>query len=401
MENQPIETTEQTTQAPVESAALDLMLSDEAVTSEQDNFRDIVNRASGVKESGIDAAESARKSQLASIEGTFGREQRNLERNARDARTAFAQGSSMGTSTAQFKLLNDTINQNLGDIKARKEEARLNADSNYLAQLNQLEVEYLAQKQNASQVMFSNLMQIAGLGQAESQFSKQFGLQRQQFEQQKQAQQFQQEQAIGSIALQFGLDMQEGETLDSIIDRAAPIVTEQRGMDRKEQELRLQQIRASINQANASAAQIRTAAARDQKVSGMSPEELKQAVQLGLVSPDEAFKTADSTEQRNAVISAQREGLNALAGQSIAQYAQDSSMSRQDIIDTVMAENPGLLSTEVAAMVDGSMSGTEKPFVSVVDVLSEIPETLLRGADKFDKFIGIQADEQTRKSLGL
>lgn len=391
MENQPIETTEQTTQTPVESAALNLMLSDEAVTSEQDNFRDIVNRASGVKESGIDAAEAARKSQLASIEGTFGREERNLERNARDARTAFAQGSSMGTSTAQFKLLNDTINQNLGDIKARKEEARLNSDSNYLAQLNQLEADYLLQKQNASQAMFNNIMQIAGLGQQATQFNKQFGLQRQQFEQQERAQQFQQEQAIGSIALQFGLDMQEGESLDSIIDRAAPLVTEQRGLDKKEQELRFEQLRASINQSKASANQIRAAAARQEKVSSMTPEALKQAVQLGLVAPDVAFSTADNPEQRNAVISAQREGLTALAGQSVAQYAQDSSMSRQDIIDTVMAENPGLVSTEIQAMVDDALSVSGSTNKSNGDnlpqILKNMGESGIRARDDLQYFL--------------
>lgn len=299
MENQPIETTEQTTQTPVESAALNLMLSDEAVTSEQDNFRDIVNRASGVKDTGIDAAEAARKSQLASIEGTFGREQRNLERNARDARTAFAQGSSMGTSTAQFKLLNDTINQNLGDIKARKEEARLNSDSNYLAQLNQLEADYLLQKQNASQAMFNNIMQIAGLGQQATQFNKQFGLQARQMELQEQAQQFEQKQALNSVALEFGLEVGEGETMESIINRATPLVQEMRGLEKQRAELSLQQMRTSIAESNQRMAQVAQARADRKKLEGLTADDIIKREQLGLPIP-EGFLDVMPTNERNA-----------------------------------------------------------------------------------------------------
>ena len=349
MENEPIETTQETTSGPVESAALNLMLSDEAVTSEQDNFTDIINRAQGVQESGRAAATANLAAQNQSIDNSFGRAERELQRDAGNARAAFAQGSAMGTSTAQFKLLDDTINKNLNDIKSRKEEARLNADSAYLQQLNLLEVQYLEQKQQAGQVMFNNLMQIAGLGQSQSQFNKSFGLQARQVELQEQAQQFQQEQALNSVALEFGLELQPGETMESIINRATPIVQEMRGLEKQQAELSLEQMRSSIATQRAQRAQITQARGDRERLQGvianLSEQEKKTLIQSGDLN-SEVFREAGDAEGLKTLASYQKDLIiGGATADAVEMFNQD--MDEQSIKDTLIATNPGLVEAEI------------------------------------------------------
>lgn len=385
MENAKIETTEKT---PVQSAALDLMMSDEAVSSQQQNVTDIVNRAESVRDTGIAAAGGARDAQMAGIEGSFGREERTLGLNITQAKRAFAQGSSMGTSTAQFKLLNDTITKNLGDLKSRKEEARLNADSDYLAQINSLEMGYLEQQQAATQQAFNNILGIAGLNQ-----------QSQQIMLQERAQDFAQKKAVGDIALQFGLNVEDGDTLESLLNKAAPIVQGDRAQATEEQALRMDQIRQAIKTAQAQeqsnraqAASVRQAMSENKRLEDMDQDALATLVAQGMIDPTKAISLGASPTK---LLAADKSYSADLATQDIQQLAAEGS-SKEDIIDTVKAGNPNLSRAEIAALVENAQFPTDADGgnFTIRNVAGGLGAGLLQAGLGTMKFFGAEKDAQ-------
>ena len=293
--------------------ALDLLTGGEAVTSQQEQVSGLIKDARDVKEKGVAAAEAGLEASKVRIEGTFGREINSAQQASRSTRRSFAQGSSMGTSTAQFKLMNDTINKTLGDLSSRKEEALANADATAAQQIAQLETNELSFRTQANQQYFQNLLGISGVQQAQE------GLELQQ-----RAQEFSEGQSIGSIALQFGLDVEDGETIDSIISRAQPFAS-------KEMKLRLDQMQTSINTQRLQAKEIQSKINNRESLKGMGIDAIaKFAIQSGadplslvLDHGVDAIKLDTAIVTQKKVLAAEDVALAIAGGDSAEVIAED------------------------------------------------------------------------------
>lgn len=220
-------------------------------------------------------------SQDTGIEEKFSQAQRAVERstaagstriaNQFDREIAFQSGqqglaiqgqlegrSGFGTNIVALRNLVETTDKQLNDLKTRKEELIMQNNAQGAAQVAQLEIQALQFKQQAQQQVFSNLL---GLGS--------FGLQRGQLRQgaegleiQRNAQTIQKSQfdqkmkfdenmAMSSIALQYGLSVQPGETLQSLYSRATRDMGEN-----SPAALAIKQVQSEINRNNAQIAQI-------------------------------------------------------------------------------------------------------------------------------------------------
>jgi hypothetical protein len=357
------------TNSTLQDTALSFLTSDRAVSSQQTNMKDIVSRAEKLTGATRDAAEAGRTAALTSADNVFGNDMRSMQTQSDNAYTAFAQSSQMGTSTAQYKLLNDTVQKNMNDIRGRMVEAQQTADYNYYTRLQEAELNEIKIRQDATQQQFQNLLGLAGIQQQKDSFLLQ-----------QKAQDFSQKQAIGSIALQFGLDVQEGDTLDSIIGRAAPLATEER-------QLELDQIRTQIaaqkaSMARASAAVGAAKAGNGTIDSDILPQDLFEAVRGGSVSLTDAYKTAKTPEQVAAV----QKGEEQLYKESIStQFESGSYKTRDNAFDTLSYVNPYVSPKIILEVIDDKMpvkSGGGQSFGSRVGkVIKENPgKAALHGA---------------------
>lgn len=184
---------------------------------------------SGVKKS--TEASSAR------IESQFGRELGYTKEAAGEALTAGrAAGSGGVLNLAALRELTNTTDKQLKDLETRKQELILANDSAGAAKVAELEMTALDFRQKAQQQVFSNLL---GLGN--------FGIQSATEARLARTQTFQEEQAMNTIALQYGVKINPGDTMQSIVNRAMPFAT-------KVQQLELAKLQSEINRANAEAA---------------------------------------------------------------------------------------------------------------------------------------------------
>jgi len=391
MENQEITTqiSPSIEKGPIDSAAMDFLISDDAISSQQLNASDIISQAKGIRDGGVNAANAQRRAQGAGIENTFNTQIGNLNRNASDSRRAFAQGSSMGTSTAQYKVISDTINQNLKELYSARSAAELNADANQLSQINLMEVQYLQQKQQATSNLFSRMMDIAGIRQQQSSFQLQ---QRQQ--------RFNEKETIGGIALQFGLEVQDGDDIDSIIGRAAPVVQdqiqrikdndtldmEQKRANIKNTELQYEQIKASIATQRAQSREI-AARINSQKSFSNLPESLIVDAAKNGTSPFELIKLGANPEFVTKGLFLKDAPL---AMEDIRAELDDGGRGEEQIALAISEEYPNITQEKAALMVFKELQDRQKStssskpnnlpamFNSAVDSINKSQEDLYK-----------------------
>lgn len=146
------------------------------------------------------------------------------------------------TNYAALQRIQDTTTKNVASLETQKQQLILQGESTAAQTISGLQVQALQFQQQAQQQVFTNLLNLAQYGQAQ-----------QAAQQSQAAQSFSEQQAISSIALQYGLQVQPGDTINSITTRAAPLATQQ-----EQNALNLQ--KAQINEANANAAQSLAAA---------------------------------------------------------------------------------------------------------------------------------------------
>lgn len=151
-----------------------------------------------------------------------------------DSRSGFA------TNMVALRNLVDLTDKNLNDLEQRKQELILQNNAQAAAQIAGLEFQALQYKQQATQQVFSNLLSFG-----------QFALSVQQEQRLQSAQDFAERSAIADIALQYGLTVNEGDTLDTIVTRAMPIASEQ-------QKLQLEKLRADIAYTNTQISNIKS-----------------------------------------------------------------------------------------------------------------------------------------------
>lgn len=205
-----------------------------AVSSIDSSIESAINNAIG-------NVDKSRQSSAQRIESAFGREI-GYARESQANNVAESQNRQQGyaTNVAALRELVGATDKQINDLESRKQEALLANDSAAYQEYSKLQMEGLKFKQESQQRVFTNLISTANfaLNNASLQENKrQFTI----------SQNSQEKQAISRIALEFGIPVREGDTIDSVTSRAAPLASQK-------QQLELSKMRAEINRANAEAA---------------------------------------------------------------------------------------------------------------------------------------------------
>lgn len=246
------------------------------------------------------------------VESSYQREKSYMLEGANNEMIA---GRAAGTgglmNMAALRSLTETTDKSLKDLSMRKEELILQNNAEAAAKIADLEFKTLEFKQNAQQKVFENLL---GLGN--------FGLQGQQEARMAKAQSFQERQAVSDIALNYGLKIEPGDTLDSITGKAMVFASE-------EQKLRLAKMRAEINYTNTQAAKISE---------GDNTAEITPAVTATLATRWNQLSaqglTVDSSAEMSNILGKyakagkEDEFYKAIAEQAVAQAKEQSSTTK-------------------------------------------------------------------------
>jgi hypothetical protein len=181
------------------------------------------------------------------------------------ATTALEGRQGFGTQLAAMRMLTETTDKTLRDLDVRKQDALLANDSAAAQRISDLQLKEYEYRQKAKQDMFNNLISVGNYSLNKSTFeagreeeAKRFGLAKraQKFTETQgertmslaeRAQDFGESEAMANIALEYGVTLQEGDTLDTVAAKAAPFASEK-------QKLSLEQIRAEISAAKATTA---------------------------------------------------------------------------------------------------------------------------------------------------
>lgn len=165
----------------------------------------------------------------------IGYEQDKFMKNQIEGRAAGAGGL---MNMAAYNALRDDTNKNLKDLEDRKQSLILQNDAAAASKIADLQFKALEFQQQAQQQTFSNLLGIAN-----------FGVQNQQEKRLAEQQTFSEKQAISTVALQYGLDVKPGDTIDTITSKAMVFASE-------EQKARLAKLQSETKYNNAQAAKI-------------------------------------------------------------------------------------------------------------------------------------------------
>lgn len=197
------------------------------ISSTNSNLEQRLNNAiSGVRE-------SATKSNQV-VESQFGRELGyQLDKSNTDMINGRAAGAGGLMNMAALRELTQTTDKSLKDLEQRKNELILQNDSAAASKIADLQIKALEFQQNANQQVFQNLLGIAD-----------FGFKQSANELAKSNQVFQQNQAMSTIALKYGIPLNPGDTIESITTRAMPFAS-------KEEALQLAKLQSEINKNNA------------------------------------------------------------------------------------------------------------------------------------------------------
>ena len=233
------------------------------VSSEETGFEEAIGE---IRTSLTEAQEKAE----AGIEAGFERQKiETVEVGARRRTSQLEARRGFATNTALFKQLDEQTEKSIRDLELRKTEALASGQTELATQLANLQLKEIEFKTTQRQQVFTNLLSLAGLGFEEERvgFEKErlgfeaerLGFERETIEiareeltlQERQvsiaeARQKQEERIVVSdIALKFGLEISESDTLDTMIAKAQPFASAQQKMDMEKQKAELANIKAS------------------------------------------------------------------------------------------------------------------------------------------------------------
>lgn len=121
-------------------------------------------------------------------------------------------GVGIQTSDIAYKRMAEEADKNLKDLDMRKRELMLQNDAQGASKIADLEFQTMKMKTDAMQQTFSNLLSLGNYGLNVAQEKRAI-----------QSQTFQEQSSIAGIALKYGITVQPGESLQSVISRAAPM----------------------------------------------------------------------------------------------------------------------------------------------------------------------------------
>lgn len=194
----------------------------------------------------IQSQKEAAAANAAAIESQYGREAGYLSDNLQNQRTSMIEGTRGGAYGGYALQAVDTqIEKSLRDLEQRKNELVLQGNAAAASKISDLQVQQLQFKQQAQQQVFSNLLAMGN-----------YGLQKRQVDLASEQQDFQEQSAISTIALRYGLEMQPGETIDSITFRAKSIASQEEQLNLEKARQQIMQSKAETAKANAESAKI-------------------------------------------------------------------------------------------------------------------------------------------------
>lgn len=233
----------------------------------------------------------------AAIESKYGRAIGYQADQNHTAETAFGEKrTGFATPVVAFANLREYNQKSIRDLEDRKNELIMQGDSAAAGKVADLQLQKLQFEQQAAQKTFDNLLSTGtfALNADKQQFDK--GIASRQETRAEKAQSFTERSAIGAVALQYGLQVEPGDTIDSVISRAAPMAS-------SEQKLKLEQMRASINASNASASASYAAAAKAAKEDkALTPTDITALANGYLKAPDAVTKLLKDPSQLGSIL---------------------------------------------------------------------------------------------------
>lgn len=221
----------------------------------------------------IQSQKDAATANAAAVESQFGREAAYQAQDLNQQRTSLLE-SGRGNAQGAYglQLVDQQIEKSMRDLEQRKQEMVLQGNAAAASKISDLQVQQLGFKQQAQQQVFSNLLAIGN-----------YGLQAQQVNIASRAQDFQESNAISTIALRYGLDIQPGETIDSITTRAKinASAEEQLNLDRARQQIA--QSKAETARANAETNRIIT---ENKYSNNLDASTIKSLARAAIINPN-------------------------------------------------------------------------------------------------------------------
>lgn len=197
----------------------------------------IISSADTTLEKAITGVRTSQEASEERIESVFDREiEFKRGQFAQERTTGIENQRGFARNSSALRLLDEKTEKSLRDLEQRKQELILAGESAASERITELQIKEIEFQQNARQQLFTNLLSLS-----------RFGLQAKQEERLERQQSFVESSAIASIALEFGVQVPEGASLESIVALVAP-----RADTRRKAELA--KLIADTNRANAEAA---------------------------------------------------------------------------------------------------------------------------------------------------
>ncbi len=200
----------------------------------------ISSSATGLEEriqSAITGVKTATELQAGAIESAGGRELAFEKEKAAQRFTTLEESQrGFAQNIASYRQLQEDTDKSLRDLEQRKQELVMQNNAAGASKIADLQLKSLEFKQNAMQQTFSNLLGMA-----------QFGQQKRAQTLAEKAQTFNEKSQIAGIAMQYGVTLAPGDTIDSVVTRAAPNADKRQQMElaRMASEIKLNQAKTA------------------------------------------------------------------------------------------------------------------------------------------------------------
>ena len=331
--------------------------------------------------SAIQGTQKAGQATAGRINLEAGRQRGYLEQQGQTAVQGFTEGrSGFATQMTALRNLVQTTDKNLNDLESRRQEALLQNDANTASQIAGLQIQELQFKQQAQQQTFSNLLGLSQLGQSQQQIEQQqyqFNV-RQKFDEQT---------AMSSVALQYGLDVQPGESFKDLYSRAVRDM----GAD-SPAALAIKEAKSTIDANNANIRRINAEIAQgNQKLSATDEEALAQAISANPNNTDAILNGITDINTRVRILNKSGEIEHSTAAQNavndgklledyVADILRDKSLSETEKASYINAANKVYSKPENRAKLQTPSTGFSTPISSAVQRF---------GAQSFQQFPNI------------
>ena len=197
----------------------------------------VSSQPTGIDTAIKDSIASVKTGQEAStkrIESSFGRELAFQAKEAGLARKTQLEGRRGGaTQTVALNALDTRTEKSLRDLEQRKQELILQGEGQAAGQIANLQIQSLQFKMKAEQQVFQNLISVSTLDMqqkaqdtAVSQFTAQMAFKQKEFD-------LTQRTKIADIATKFGVSIDPGESIASIVNKVKPFAEQQRNAEIK------------------------------------------------------------------------------------------------------------------------------------------------------------------------